>query len=529
MSREGLPIAERLEAGCFPHPVVHLYRRETPISWVLLTGTYAYKIKKPVQLPFLDASTLERRHFLCQEELRLNRRYAADLYLDVVPICERGGRLCVAAPGEPVEYAVRMHEFEPAQELSQQLTLGRVTVAEMAEFGGSLGNWHRSADVAPLETAYATVELIGSQMLQNFDSLAVSSASAQAPRLAHLQRWTREQLQRLSPLLQQRRSSQCIRECHGDLHAGNLVHWQGRWLPFDCLEFAPRLRWIDVVSDVAFLYMDLLHFRREELGYAFLTSYLEHSGDYEALRLLRLYSVYRALVRAKVAALRTASTAGAHPIAGDARESELQQRLELADCLSESRAPALILMHGVTASGKSYVSARLIGALGAVRVRSDLERRRLLGAGDYSAAATGSTYERLGSCAQAALEAGERIIVDATFLDQRQRRVFEQLAQRYACPCVIVSCSASPEILRRRLAGRAREANDPSEATSEVLERQLARQQSLEASDSAHLIALDTSSDDTIDSATDRLRALLKPAPRFARPGRREPPRPFDR
>jgi len=422
-----------------------------------------------------------------------------------------------------------LREFELAQELSQQLALGHVTVAEMAEFGRSLSNWHRSAELATPETGYATVELIRSQMLQNFDSLPVSSTSAQTRGLAHLQRWTREQLHRLSPLLQQRRSSQCIRECHGDLHAGNLVHWQGRWLPFDCLEFAPHLRWIDIVSDVAFLFMDLLYFGREELGYAFLASYLEHSGDYEALRLLRLYSVYRALVRAKVAALRTASTAEAHPIALDARESELQQRLELADRLSEARAPALILMHGVTASGKSYVSARLIAALGAVRVRSDLERRRLVGAGDYSATATQSTYERLGSCAQAALEAGERIIVDATFLDQRQRRVFEQLAQRYACPCVIVSCSASPEILRRRLAARAREANDPSEATPEVLERQLARQRSLETSDSAHLIALDTSSDDTIDSGTDRLRALLKPAQRFVPPGRRESERGIDR
>jgi aminoglycoside phosphotransferase family enzyme/predicted kinase len=529
MRAERLPIAERLESGSFPHPVAHLHCRETSISWVLLTGTFAYKVKKPVQLPFLDASTLERRQFLCQEELRLNRRYAPGLYVDVVPITEQGGHLRVAAPGEPVEYAVRMQEFEPIQELSQQLTMGRVTGAEMAEFGQSLSNWHRSAPFAPPETDYATVELIEAQMLANFEGLRTSLDSAQVGRLAHLERWTRGQLHRLSPLLQQRRSLQCIRECHGDLHAGNLVRWQDQWVPFDCLEFAPRLRWIDVVSDVAFLYMDLLYFMREELAYAFLSGYLEHGGDYEAVRLLSLYSVYRALVRAKVNAPRTAMTAGAQPIMRDVPESELQQRLQLADCLSKPTAPALILMQGVSASGKSYISTRLIGALGAVRVRSDLERRRLLGAGDYSAAATESTYERLSRCAQAALEAGQRIIVDATFLDQRHRRSFEQLARRFACPYVIVSCNAPPEILRRRLAARAQEANDPSEATFEVLEHQLARLQSLETADSANLIALDTSSDSDIDSAADRLRARLSLPARFVRPGQRESERGIDR
>ncbi len=528
MSAEGLPVAERLAADCFPHPVAHLCRRETPISWVLLTGPYAYKIKKPVQLPFLDASTLERRHYLCQEELRLNHRYAPDLYLDVVAICQHDGHLRVAAGGEPVEYAVRMHEFDTTQELSQQLTLGSVTAAEMAEFGAAVSNWHRHADIAAPGGAYGSVELIEAQMLANFDSLANSSDRADSRRLARLQDWTREQLHRLSALLQQRRSAQCIRECHGDLHAGNLVRWHDRWVAFDCLEFAPPLRWIDVVSDVAFLYMDLRYFAREELAYAFLARYLEHSGDYRALRLLRLYSVYRALVRAKVAALRTTATAGARPSASDPAESELQRRLRLADGLSKSRTPALILMHGVSASGKSYVSARLIEALGAVRVRSDLERRRLVGAGDYSAAATASTYERLGSCAQDALEGGERIIVDATFLDQGQRRAFEQLAQRYRCPCVIVSCTAAPEVLRQRLAERARRANDPSEATLKVLERQLARQ-SLEVSDAPDLIVMDTSSKHSIDSGTDRLRARLNPPARFAGSWPREPPPGRDR
>jgi hypothetical protein len=180
-------------------------------------------------------------------------------------------------------------------------------------------------------------------------------------------------------------------------------------------------------------------------------------------------------------------------------------------------------MQGVTASGKSYVSARLIAALGAVRVRSDLERRRLAGAGDYSTAATESTYQRLGSCVEAALEAGERIIVDATFLDEHRRRTFEQLARRYHCPFAIVSCYAPPEILRSRLSARTQAANDASEATFEVLEHQLAREHLQAMPDSAVSIAIDTSSDDRIASGIDRLCARLNLPPRFSGPWRRGP------
>lgn len=526
MSGEPLSIAERLEASCFPHPVSHLYRRETPISWVLLTGAYAYKIKKPVQLPFLDASTLERRHFLCQEELRLNRRYAADLYLDVVAISDDGGRLSVAAPGaEAVEYAVRMHEFAPWQELSQRLTMGSVAASEMSEFGQDLSRWHRSANLAPIDAGYATAEMIEDQMMENFASPGLSSDSRLAPRLAYLKRWSQERLHQRSVLIQQRHGSDCIRECHGDLHAGNLVHWQGRWVPFDCLEFAPRLRWIDVASDVAFLYMDLLHFGREDLAYAFVSGYLEHGGDYEALRLLRLYSVYRALVRAKVASLRATAPA----LGPENSDQEPQRRLALAESLAASTMPALILMHGVTASGKSYVSARLIPILGAVRVRSDLERRRLLGAGKYSPQATALTYERLASCAQAALEAGERIIVDATFLDPDQHHAFEQLARRHGCPCITVCCTAAPEVLQSRLAARAQAANDPSEASREVLQRQLLLEQSLPPIASSELITLDTSSDKSIGCGIDLLRERLNLLPRFAPRGRRVPQQQIDR
>ncbi len=499
-------IVERLDADSFPHRVTSLQRCETPISWVLLTGPYAYKIKKPVRLPFIDASTLTRRQFLCHEELRLNRRFAHDLYLDVVAISERQGRLYVGTNGEPVEYAVRMHQFEASQELAQQLTTDRVAPAEMALFGQRLSHWHQESAAATPTDPYATPELIEAQVRENVETLRQRLLRHDTARLARIEQWTGSELARLTPLFQRRRCSGRVRECHGDLHAGNIVHWHGEWIPFDCLEFEPRLRWIDVISDAAFLFMDLLVRSRPELAYVFLSNYFEAGGDYEGLRLLPFYGVYRALVRAKVAAL---STTPVPVTAAPSITEGLTRQLRLAEQLVSARTPALVLMHGVTASGKSFVSTRLIGALGAVRVRSDLERRRLLGTGSYSTSATEATYEQLYQCAKSALEGAQSIIVDATFLHRDRRATFEQLARRYRCPLLIVSCSAPRATLMTRLSGRVRAAADPSEATLEVLEQQLADQQPFEDSERPYVIGVDTCSASGIEQAIDAIRRCL--------------------
>lgn len=487
-------IAARLGPASFPHPVEDLQLHETAISWLVLTGPYVYKIKKPLHLDYLDASTLERRRFLCEEEVRLNRRFAPGLYLGVVPIGEVEGEAVIDAPGAAIEYAVRMRQFAHSAELAQRLADNAVTAGEMSVLGTRLGAWHEAAPSAR-EPSYGSFALIRSQVLANFPAPR-AAAAAREPALTTLQAWTHAQLTALQPLIEARRRDGRIRECHGDLHAGNVVRWQGECLPFDCLEFEPRLRWIDVISDVAFLFMDLLAHQREDLAFAFLSAWLERTGDYGGLALLRFYAVYRALVRAKVDEF--------------ARQHRRQQdRIATATRLAHGQSAAVILMHGVSASGKSWLSTQLIAALAAVRVRSDVERRRLCGSGAHSDAADDATYRRLYACAEQALAASLPIIVDATFLQRARREPYVQLARSVACPLLIIDCQAPVTVLEERIVARHREAKDPSEADLDVLHRQLATAEPLQAEPGVCVIHASTAAPNALVRVVQQARAQL--------------------
>jgi aminoglycoside phosphotransferase family enzyme/predicted kinase len=513
------PPAPLLDRASFPHPVTQLQVRETPLSWVVLTGVFAYKIKKPVRFDFIDASTLARRHFLCEEELRLNRRFAPELYLDVVPMAEQDGRLRIGAAGTPVEYAVRMLEFDSAWELDNQLAQGAVTRQDMAALGRRIAEQHRGAAIAAIGDEYGRPELIRTQLQENFARLRSCLNEPHDLRLLEqLERWGRETVEADTDLLWRRWRNSRVRECHGDLHAGNIVRWREHFVAFDCLEFEPRLRWIDVISDVAFLFMDLMTHARADLGYEFLSAYLEQDGDYEALRLLPLYGVYRALVRAKVDALGIAS---ANPDAARTLWDRLRARLDTAARLMSHRTPALLLMHGVTASGKSWISEQLIAALGAVRMRSDLERRRAdaaphtargsmgVGAGAYSAPARKLNYARLLDCAESTLAGGCNAIVDATFLDRSDRQMFEALAHRSHYPLLIVSCFTDRPTLEARLRLRSRHADDPSEATLAVLDMQLGSAQPLSDEELAGTVAIDTGAAEAIAAGIRNVQARV--------------------
>jgi hypothetical protein len=500
-------IGAMLDVAAFPHAVTKLEFRETHISWVVLTGLYAYKIKKPVQFPFLDASTLERRRWLCEEELRLNRRFAPDLYIDVVPIARNDGRLVVGGPGEPVEHAVRMHQFDPSQELAALLDERAVTPGDMNRIARQVAMSHLQAAVAPADSLYGSFEKVRTPMLDNFALLRSQLQDPEELRqLERLAGWCADSLARLEPEIRARLRSGMVRECHGDLHARNIVRWRQQWLPFDCLEFDPDLRWIDVISDVAFLYMDLVSRHRADLACEFLSRYLEGTGDYAGLRLLPLYAAYFALVRAKVDALDAANATAAQL---EALKARLAQRLAAAMRFMAERPAALVLMHGVSGSGKSWLSERLVPAIGALRIRSDLERKRLSGAGDYAAAAVHLNYQRLAECAEAALDGGCSVIIDATFLERTHRDLFRALARRRHCGFLIVYCSADAATLGERVDRRAGSGLDPSEATRAVLDHQLRSQQPLSADEMPDVVTVDTSRLASADAAIATLRARL--------------------
>lgn len=506
-----------LHPGAYPHEVGRIELVATHVSWVVLTGPYAYKVKKPVRFDFLDASTLERRAALCAEELRLNHRFAPDIYLDVVPVVRAGEGFKVGGGGPPVEYALRMRQFDPACCLPELLQREAVTAEDARQVARMLADIHARSGIAPAGSDFGRYEDVRRRVLGNIREVARDGEASLQPALARIADLAAARLQRLAPLVEARRRAGHVRECHGDLHAANLVKWRGRWTAFDCLEFDPALRWIDTLGDLAFLFMDLLAHGREDLAFEFLSAYEEEAGDYTGLALLPLHVADRALIRAKVGLLRAA---GAGPEGRPALLAAAGGRIALARRWLEGVPGALVIMHGLAGSGKSTVAAQLVGRIGAVRIRSDAERRRLAGRpalsrrrqgiaeGEYSRDWTQRTYARLLRSAQAALKGGCNVIVDATFLDASHREAFRRLARSMEARFLIASCTADPQVLRARIRARASSGTDPSEATVAVLEHQLRTQHPLADTELQRTVLFDTADRDSTSRALDSVRAL---------------------
>ncbi|HET9864498.1 MAG TPA: AAA family ATPase, partial [Steroidobacteraceae bacterium] len=455
-----------LRPDAYPHPVAQVRLVETHISWVLLTGEYAYKLKRPVRYSFVDLRSPGHRAFLCNEEVRLNRRFAPQLYLEVCPIVATHDGLRVGGDGSAIEHAVRMRQFDREDELDRLVEKGRVETSDLEAFGRELAAIH--ARLPRVEARdWGTAEQIGNQLRTNLaECREVAGKLGTAPEVTALAAPLEARLQALAPRIAAKRAPH-VRECHGDLHARNVVRWQGRLIAFDCLEFEPAFRWIDVADEVAFLWMDLTARRRRDLAMAFLRGYLDESGDCGLCRLLPLYGGHRALVRAKVAGL---------------EGSGAQHRVYL-DCARELLAPArprLIAMHGLSGSGKTWLARQLAPRLAALHLRSDVERKRLAGlapAADsrsrvgedlYSADSSSRVYAHLADCADAALEGGLTIIVDATFGRRAERARFAELARKHGGTLTLISCETPLSVLEARIAQR-RRTPDASEADHEVL------------------------------------------------------------
>jgi uncharacterized protein len=476
---------------CYGPGVDEVRLAETHLSWVFLTGRYAYKVKKPVKLPFVDFSTLKLRKRFCDEELRVNRRFAPELYLGVVPI---GGTPAAPRIGRrpAFEYAVKMREFPSGARLDRSLAANSVPRAAFGELGARFAELHARLP----RVRGAAVDEIGAAALRNIDELEPMTERADRQKLAALRAWTERQLERLGPVFARRAAAGAERECHGDLHLQNLLWRDGKIVAFDALEFDRKLRDIDVVSEIAFLAMDLHAHDRADLAYEFTSRYLEAGGDYGGIAVLPFYRVQRALVRAKVAAIKRAQSAA------DGHEAE--RYLDTAAELAARRTPLLVITHGLSGSGKTTVTDELVSRLPAIRARSDLERKRLhglapmarsgsgLGTGLYAGAGTQKTYAALADIADGLLRNGENALIDAAFLRRRDRLDFRQVAAANGARFAILECAASPAELRRRIEARARKGRDASEADLAVLERQLSTAEPLDRAERRHAVAVDT-------------------------------------
>ncbi len=474
---------------------------ETHISWILLDGEHAWKVKKPVTLGFLDFARLEMRRACCEAEVRLNRRLAPEIYLDVVAIHGTPQAPRLEGDGPPIDHAVRMRQFPAGALFSERLAAGALDVDTVERFARRLARFHREAPAADAAVPWGDAERVRADTALALDGIAAAAPSS-ASWVAGMRERFEAQALRLRPVLEERKREGWIREGHGDLHLANVVVLDAQVTAFDCIEFDPGLRWIDVQNDAAFLAMDLLAHDRPDLAYRFLDVWLGELGDYGGARVLRYYLAYRALVRELVASIRR----------GQAGDDDGGPRYgALASRLVDARDARLLVTCGVSGSGKSHVSQRLLGAAGAIRLRSDLERKRLHGvgalertrsgldAGLYAADASQRTYARLLELARVTLEAGWPTIVDATFLRASDRSRFRALAERCGVPFTILHCDAAEPVLRARIASRRLRGADPSDADESVLARQLATREALSAEERRFALEVDTA--DAVDAA----------------------------
>lgn len=503
----------------YPHETTDIRVIETHISTVILTGPYAYKIKKPVNFSFLDFTSLAARKHFCAEEVRLNQRLTKGLYLDVLPITGSVTAPELDGSGEPIEYAIRMRQFPQHQLLDQRLQRGELGAEQIDALTRQIAHFHLTAPEVPAEHPLAQADAIMAPIQQNFEQIRpLLNDPADLQQLAALEAWAEDSFNRLRPLLEQRTKQGSIRECHGDIHLGNATTLDGQVVLFDCIEFNEPFRLIDIASDAFFLAMDLEDRGQHELARRFTNGWLELTNDYSCLPLINFYKAYRAMVRAKVSLFRLGQEQDPALQAEILRQYRSYTRLAESYCAIPLRFMAIT--HGVSASGKSTVAMQLVEQLGTLRIRSDVERKRLLGAqtesdnplhsGIYSPQATEATYQQLHSRAGEILQAGYSVVVDATYLKQEQRRQAAAVAESCGVPLVILDCQAPEEIIAGWLAERQTAGTDPSDATPEVVANQLTTREPLVAAERLLAHQVLTHDEASMTSLPERLRSALK-------------------
>lgn len=479
-------IEQLCRPAAFDHATGGFTLRETHISWVILCGDYAYKLKKPVDFGFLDFSTLEQRRHYCEEELRLNRRFSPELYLAVVPVTDTPQGPVIAGKGPIIDYAVKMRRFDETQLLDNIAARGaldepllRSIARELARLHGELPRCFPDPEGADPGTPAS----LRAALVQNFEQLhRYPLADAEQQELDAVERWALRRYDELCKMMQQRVLDGWVIDGHGDDHLGNMAIIDGAVRLFDCIEFNAEFRVIDSIAEVALLDMDLNARGHPAEAFRLLSDYLEYRGDFDGLALLDLYGCYYALVRAKVNILK-------HPpdfpdLQATQAYGELRRYLACAYRYCQPRPLFLAITHGLSGSGKSTVAGRLVAASGAIRLRSDVERKRLFGlapeqrsqpqdSGElYSSGMSKQTFKRLGELAGKVTGAGFPVIVDGTFLHREVRDDFRRLAGRLGIPFAILACRADMEALRSRLVARERGQADASEAGVAVMEQQ---------------------------------------------------------
>lgn len=491
-------IQQMLQSGFYPHPVTEPIKLEqTHISYVLLTGDYAYKLKKPVNFGFLDFSTLEKRQRFCAEELRLNQRGAPELYLEVLPVTQVENQYQLGGTGQPVEYVLKMRQFPQEALFSTMFEQGKLGEVHLEELGRVVAQYHANAETNDYIRTFGEVAQVRACIEENYDKTKkyIGGPQTQA-RFEETKHFTDGFFAQRPELFASRIQNNWIRECHGDLHLRNICLWHEKILLFDCIEFNEQFRFVDVMYDVAFTVMDLEARQRLDLGNVFLNTYVEQTGDWDGLQVLPLYLSRQAYVRAKVNSLllddQSVSSAAKEEAAATAADY-----YQLAWQYTKPRRGQLILMSGLSGSGKSTIARQLARKLGAIHIRSDAVRKHLAGipltergeANLYTAEMSQKTYDRLLELGIMLATQGFPVILDAKYDQQQLRLDAIAQAQSHQLPLQIVHCTAPLEVLRDRLSSRT---GDIADATADLLGAQQAAVEPFTEAEELYLKTLDT-------------------------------------
>jgi aminoglycoside phosphotransferase family enzyme/predicted kinase len=515
-------IDDLLDPSAYPHPVEAVRLIQTHISYLLLTGGYVYKVKKPVDFGFLDYTTLEKRRHFCHEEVRLNRRLSPDVYLGVVEVRrDASGRHRVdqSAEGHVVEYAVKMRELPQEAALSHLLAAGKADAAVIERLAQLVAGFHQKAETNDEIASYGSLEKVKFSIDENFSQTAgYIGRTISADDYDRLKGYSEEFMRERAALFEERVSRGKIRDCHGDLHTQNVYLTEGHVYVLDGIEFNRRFRYLDTTADLAFLLMDLDYRGFPRYTNRLLNTYLQFTNDYHLLGLLDFYRVYRAYVRGKISSFEL-DMAELEP----SRREEVARRAESYFKLARRYAdrpsrPLLIATSGLIGSGKSYLARLVAGRIGAAVVRSDAVRKVLVGAaptesmaapygaGIYSAEMTERVYEDMLTQARFGLEAGWPVVMDATYAKASQRAGVVRLAAEGGWPLVFVHCGCHDEVIMQRLIERAVR-RGVSDAGPDLLERVRADFESPRENEGGRLICVNSA-----EPEEERVRAILQVA-----------------